>query len=325
MQTTTPNEHQTPLYVACPFFGSLDDRTTRALFPSETSGCFSDLDADSIPVQLEHQAEYCLSLCHTSCPRFLGSTEPNASRSSKSAPLVKVGKRVYLAALLALIALMAFASWRVLDMSAVAAPETNLAVAALHTVPIDGTKSVEDALPVAVDDVSDSAETTQPEAAVAVPDAAPDSAEVVIDPPSAEPAVSDNDTDAEATDNVADTDTFLAAIDPEPTVTADATAIVEDDLTAEVVAESDSVAEIATEKPLILLVREPGANLRTAPGTANEVIGIVPAASEVVALGRTRDFWFFIELADGLQGWVAFSTVEQVNVEAVSALPLLTP
>jgi hypothetical protein len=321
MQTTDPNEHQTPLYVACPFFGSLDDRTTRALFPSETSGCFSDLDRDAISVKLEHQAEYCLSLCHTSCPRFLGSTEPNASTvSSKSTPLVKVGRRVYVVALVALIALMGFASWRVwATSSAVAAPETNLGVAALHTIPIEGTKGAETVQPDASDVVADSADTEAlsaaenndvvEEIAEIVPERVEDSvesAEIEADEPETVP-----DATVEAVaDAVVEADTSVPAIIPD---SADADA-----------PEPDEVTDAVAGAELILRVREPGANLRAAPGTANEVLAIVPAASEVVALGRTRDFWFFVELPDGLKGWVAFSTVDQVAVEAVRELPLIS-
>ena len=335
MQTTDPNEHQTPLYVACPFFGSLDDRTTRALFPSETSGCFSDLDADSIPVKLEHQAEYCLSLCHTSCPRFLGSTEPNsASVSSKSAPLVKVGRRVYLMALFALIALMVFASWRAWSTSAaVAAPENNLEVAALHTIPIEGTKGIADEQTIASDSVVASAESE--DAIVAVEDAdtatnndvpeavatevvevAPESAEIVTEEIPAEEAVTDTVPEVDS-----ETDANVPAIIPD---SADTDAVTIDDQADEVVPELDEVTDSAPDERLILIVRQPGANLRTAPGTASEVLAIVPAASEVTALGRTRDFWFFVELPDGVQGWVAFSTVDQVDVEAVRELPLIS-
>ena len=82
--------------------------------------------------------------------------------------------------------------------------------------------------------------------------------------------------------------------------------------------------EKVAETELILSVREPGANLRTSPNTSSEIIQLVVAGSEVVAKGRTRNFWFLIELPDGKQGWVTFSTVEQADAEAVDELPVIT-
>ena len=130
-----------PLNTACPFVGTLDDKTTRFIFPSEASRCHSEHDSGSISVALVHQAQFCLSSCHTNCPRFLGiddgEFEPEAPKRLAKR---EIGRRKYLV-VLPIVFVMIFAVWRLFISSTAAAESINsIDVATLHTVSIIGGK-----------------------------------------------------------------------------------------------------------------------------------------------------------------------------------------
>lgn len=153
MHENSAEEAQSPLYTACPFLGSADDRNTRAIFPSETSGCFSDPDGKSVPIHLEHQAQFCLNGNHVQCPRFLGLDDTPRVVAQPEKPPRRWSTRartLYALGMVALVALVLLASWRVFNtaQTANADAEDTVAVVSAETPLESETNPALDASPV---------------------------------------------------------------------------------------------------------------------------------------------------------------------------------
>jgi uncharacterized protein YgiM (DUF1202 family) len=84
-----------------------------------------------------------------------------------------------------------------------------------------------------------------------------------------------------------------------------------------------ATATPAVSQPL-LRVSTGAANVRTGPSIDYEPITVVYEDEIVTAIARTVDSWYFVELADGTRGWVAFNVVEPLNQNTVSDLPIVT-
>jgi SH3-like domain-containing protein len=65
------------------------------------------------------------------------------------------------------------------------------------------------------------------------------------------------------------------------------------------------------------------ANIRNGPGTTFEIIGIANEGSQV-ALRGTRDDWYAITTADGLEGWMS-GVVLEIDPQTAEAVPVDSP
>lgn len=98
-----------------------------------------------------------------------------------------------------------------------------------------------------------------------------------------------------------------------PTVT-QATAAVEPTVDSPI-SDEDLLVDVPAVTPLNSAV-----NLRANPGTESAVVGILPAGQQAVILEQNADgSWFRVALADGTEGWVGSSVVQQIMVTVSAA------